>query len=235
MAAHDTDLGDAELVAACKAGDHRSWRVFVDRFSRLVYTVAVRAGLQENDAEDAFQRTFEIAFRRLDSLSDPQAVSKWLIVIAQREAIRLGRKAAATHSLPLQESDIELDRAGDSTLREHKVHAALERLEARMDAGNDQAQAKATYEHRLRGNRIMQKFKVEVEDWKPNAEPNVYVNGMLVGAIKINRLGFGKLQLRTASFIDGPGDGTPIGGSFPRLQPGDTVTVGDLEGVFQNR
>ncbi len=109
------------------------------------------------------------------------------------------------------------------------------RVEARMSAGNDQAQAKARYRDRARGSTLEQRFDVEVEDFEPGAELLVTVNGMTVGTIFVNALGVGELQLRTAAFIDDPGDGDPIDTDFPRLQQGDSVSVGPLKGSFVDR
>lgn len=106
------------------------------------------------------------------------------------------------------------------------------RVEARMSAGNDQAQAKARYRDRARRNSLEQRFDVEVEDFDPGTELVVTVNGMTVGTIFVNGLGVGELQLRTAAFIDDPDDGDPIDTDFPRLQAGDTVSVGPLKGAF---
>ena len=99
------------------------------------------------------------------------------------------------------------------------------RVEARMSAGYDQAQAKARYRDRARRNSLEQRFDVEVEDFDPGTELVVTVNGMTVGTIFVNGLGVGELQLRTAAFIDDPDDGDPIDTDFPRLQAGDTVSA----------
>ncbi len=107
------------------------------------------------------------------------------------------------------------------------------RVEARMELGNDQAQAKARYRDRFRDGLLEQRFDVEAEDFKPGAELVVSVNGTTVGSIFVNDLGVAEMQLRTAEFIDEPGDGTPIAPDFPRLMPGDTVSVGPLDGVFK--
>ncbi len=107
------------------------------------------------------------------------------------------------------------------------------RVEARMELGNDQAQAKARYRDRFRNGLLEQRFDVEAEDFKPGAELVVSVNGTTVGSIFVNDLGVAEMQLRTAEFIDDPGDGTPIAPDFPRLMPGDTVSVGPLDGVFK--
>ena len=109
------------------------------------------------------------------------------------------------------------------------------RVEARMTAGNDQAQAKARYQDRVRRNTLEQRFDVQVEDFEPGTELLVTVNGATVGTIFVNNLGVGEIQLRTAAFIDDPGDGNPIDTDFPRLMPGDTVSVGPLNGTFVAR
>lgn len=106
------------------------------------------------------------------------------------------------------------------------------RVEARMDAGADLAQAKVEYRDRFRNGLLEQRFSAEAEDFKPGTELVVTVNGATVGTMFVNDLGVAELQLRTAEFIDDPGDGTPIDSDFPRLMPGDTATVGSLSGVF---
>ncbi|RNC81837.1 MAG: hypothetical protein ED559_08655 [Phycisphaera sp.] len=106
------------------------------------------------------------------------------------------------------------------------------RVEARMEAGNDQSQARARYRDRVRKNTLEQRFDVEVEDFAPGTELNVSVNGEHIGIIFVNDLGVGEMQLRTGAFIDDPGDGDPIDPDFPRIMPGDSVTVGPLSGSF---
>lgn len=106
------------------------------------------------------------------------------------------------------------------------------RVEARMEAGNDQSQARARYRDRVRKNTLEQRFDVEVEDFEPGTELSVSVNGDHIGIIFVNDLGVGEMQLRTGAFIDDPGDGDPIDPDFPRIMPGDTVTVGPLSGSF---
>jgi hypothetical protein len=91
---------------------------------------------------------------------------------------------------------------------------------------------KAVYEERLHDATTEQRFKVELQNGIPGNSFNVRVNGTLMGAITINSLGRGKLQLRTAEFIDSPSDGSPIPDGFPQLDTSDIVTVGPLVGVF---
>ncbi|RMH29180.1 MAG: hypothetical protein D6693_02415 [Planctomycetota bacterium] len=106
------------------------------------------------------------------------------------------------------------------------------KMEARL-SGPTLASGKARYEERMKKNVLEQRFKVQIEDAAPNADFAVVVAGVTVGVITTNDLGMGELQLRTATFIDDPGDGSPIPTDFPQVGPGDSVSVGsDLSGSF---
>ena len=66
-----TDITDAQLVERCRAGEAAAWNELVERFSRYVYAIAVRAyRLPEHDAEDVFQEVFARTYERLDSLRE---------------------------------------------------------------------------------------------------------------------------------------------------------------------
>ena len=82
---------DADLVAACRNGDPRAWRAFVDRYRRLVYGIPRALGLQAADAEDVFQQTFAGFCRSLPNLRDATRVGAWLATTARRHTIRLRR------------------------------------------------------------------------------------------------------------------------------------------------
>ena len=86
--AHATVASDAELVMRCRDGDADAWGEFVERFSRYVYAIAVRAyTLSQADAEEVFQDVFTRAFERLGELRDPAAVRPWLGQLTRRMAI----------------------------------------------------------------------------------------------------------------------------------------------------
>ena len=69
------ELIDAQLVGRCRAGEAAAWNELVERFSRYVYAIAVRAyRLPEHDAEDVFQDDFARAYERLGSLRDDTAI-----------------------------------------------------------------------------------------------------------------------------------------------------------------
>jgi len=107
------------------------------------------------------------------------------------------------------------------------------RLQARMTAGNDQAQAKSVYQERAVGGNLTVRFKVEAEDFAPGTDLPVSINGSLIGTAIVNDLGIAEIQFRTV--VDDPGDGLPLPSGFPRIAAGDTISVGSLKGTFVAR
>ncbi|HET6175221.1 MAG TPA: sigma-70 family RNA polymerase sigma factor [Gaiellales bacterium] len=73
------DLPDAELVRRMRNGDEAAWAAFVERYSRYVYAIAIRAyRLREHDAEDVFQEVFARAYSHLGSLRNDDGVRPWI-------------------------------------------------------------------------------------------------------------------------------------------------------------
>ena len=82
------------LLERCKKGDHDSWRLLVERHQSLVYSIARRYRLSEEDSADVFQQTFQALHGSLDRLQAGAALPKWLAVTAAREALRIKRFSA---------------------------------------------------------------------------------------------------------------------------------------------
>ena len=92
---------------------------------------------------------------------------------------------------------------------------------------------KAVYRERIKNGGLERRFQVEVEDALANTTYDITVNGTNVGQLATNSFGFAEWQLRTAAFIDSPGDGSPMPDSFPTLVVGDVVVVGPVSGSLQ--
>lgn len=125
---------DARLLADCLAGDEDAWAALVERYSRLIYSIALRSGLNDDDAADTVQRVFTIVLRRLESLEQVERFSSWLITIAHRESWRVARSDCGT---PLREDHDPVDPAPatDTVVADWEqaslVHEALGRLDGR--------------------------------------------------------------------------------------------------------
>jgi RNA polymerase sigma factor (sigma-70 family) len=115
-----TELTDAQLVGRCRQGEAAAWNELVQRFSRYVYAIAVRAyRLPEHDAEDVFQDVFARAYERLDSLRDDDAIRPWLAQLTRNACVDRLRASAREH--PAEEVDAEA------------TDAVLERLDEALD------------------------------------------------------------------------------------------------------
>jgi RNA polymerase sigma factor (sigma-70 family) len=69
--------------------------------------------LDNDEAEDLVQTTFEIALRRMDGLREPLALRAWLLTIQSREAFRVVRRLrrivrldGRTEEIPSQGADL---------------------------------------------------------------------------------------------------------------------------------
>lgn len=76
------------LLDRCRREDSQAWSSLVMRFQSLVYSVARRYRLNEDDAADVFQTTFAALFRSIDRIEDGRSLPRWLAVTASRESLR---------------------------------------------------------------------------------------------------------------------------------------------------
>jgi RNA polymerase sigma factor (sigma-70 family) len=114
-------LGDAALVARCRTGDPAAWRALVERYSRYVYAIAVRAyRLDADDAEEVFQEVFARTYQQLDRLRDDAAIRPWIGQLTRRLAV--DRLRAAKRERPL---DAEAVDGEEATARLDRIHEAL--------------------------------------------------------------------------------------------------------------
>ncbi|MBA2775669.1 MAG: sigma-70 family RNA polymerase sigma factor [Chloroflexia bacterium] len=119
-ARHETDTG---MLAACLEGDQQAWDLLVERYTRLVYSIALKSGLGEQDAADVVQNVFTIVLRRLESLQQPDRFSAWLITTTHRESWRF-KKAQREIGLADGVDPVDPDPAAEELAIEWE-HASL--------------------------------------------------------------------------------------------------------------
>jgi len=83
---------DAQLIAACTRKEGWAWDALVDRYKRLVYSIALRCGLGQEDAADVFQTVFVALLEHAHTLRAPQGLAAWLITTTKRESWRVLRQ-----------------------------------------------------------------------------------------------------------------------------------------------
>jgi RNA polymerase sigma factor (sigma-70 family) len=116
----------AALFLRWRAGDARAMDELVRLMTPLLWHVVRAYGLDSALAEDVVQTTWLTLVRRHESITEPQAVSGWLTMVARREAWRVGklhRRADPTEAeslevhLPAQESAEQTAATDDESRR----------------------------------------------------------------------------------------------------------------------
>lgn len=91
MTSLDTTASDAELVAATLAGDRRAFGRIVERYQRLLCSLAYSATGELSLSEDIAQEAFVDAWRQLGTLREPDKLRPWLCGILRFKVSRQRR------------------------------------------------------------------------------------------------------------------------------------------------
>ena len=133
-------------------GDEASWQEFFDTYRRLIFNVAVRAGLTEPEAQDVVQDTVVTVAKNLKHFkTDPShgSFKAWLLKTTRWRIINQFKKrrpdqvarAHRAHDDTRQTATLDrmpgpdggdLDSLWDAEWRDHLVEAALQRLKRRV-------------------------------------------------------------------------------------------------------
>lgn len=87
--AREMCTNDRELLQACRQGDESAWERVLDKYERLIFSIALNYGLTAEDAADISQLTFTIFLQRMDDLDEDSNLSAWLATVARRHTWRL--------------------------------------------------------------------------------------------------------------------------------------------------
>jgi len=108
---------DAELVMASLGGDREAFGQIVERYQRLLCSLAYAAVGNLSESEDIAQEAFITAWQKLPDLKEPDKLRPWLCGILRFKASHARRRDARR---PLHHAD-ELDAIEDVTANETSV------------------------------------------------------------------------------------------------------------------
>ena len=91
---------DSELLERCRKGEPQAWDTLVERYERLVFSVALRNGLRREDAADVTQATFVALIDGLSRIEDETKLASWLMTVARRQAWRT--RSVSRRAVPLE-------------------------------------------------------------------------------------------------------------------------------------
>ena len=139
-----TNQTDAELVAACLAGERDAFGVIVERHRRHVYQLCYRFVGNHEDASDLAQDVFIRAYRGLRTFKSQASLGTWLYRIGVNVCLnRVSVKAPKPESLDplIAGSDRRVasqdETAADALLRDERagqVRAAIAKLPKKQRA-----------------------------------------------------------------------------------------------------
>lgn len=85
-------LPDPELIEACLKGSSQAWEILLVRYQRLIYSIPLRYGLPEHDANDVFQNVSLLLWENLGRVRDRARLGAWLVITTRRECWRMMRQ-----------------------------------------------------------------------------------------------------------------------------------------------
>jgi len=152
--AADADATRSSLVKRLHNwNDHGGWQEFFDRYWKLIYAVAVKAGLSDAEAQDVVQETVVAVAKQMREGGYDRAKSSfknWLCLITRRRIIDHFRRRTKVKGRPAASSDdtsrtdtvarvpdpasLELDSVWDEEWRKNLVDAAIERVKEQVAA-----------------------------------------------------------------------------------------------------
>jgi RNA polymerase sigma factor (sigma-70 family) len=104
----------------------------LERETPILLAAARSIVMDDAEAWDIVQSTFEIALRHADDLRDPARLRAWLLRIETREALRLRRRLARV--VRFDSGIAEIPARSIDTVEAIEIHTALRRLPLRMRA-----------------------------------------------------------------------------------------------------
>lgn len=128
-------ISDQSLIAQLRQGDLQALGLLYDRYSTLVYTIALRITQERASAEEVVQNVFQTAWRSAGGFQITGSMSTWLIAITRHCAIDVARMRGYRPRAHAAFDDPQVGHASertDGSADRLTVHAALRVLPAKQ-------------------------------------------------------------------------------------------------------
>jgi RNA polymerase sigma factor (sigma-70 family) len=76
---------DEQLVQHCLNGSEEAWSALIDKYRNLIFSIPVKLGLSNDEAQDIFQEVCLTLLSKLPQLREPRTLAAWLIKITAHE------------------------------------------------------------------------------------------------------------------------------------------------------
>ncbi len=125
-----TIVPTGSLLDRCRAGHTGAWSELVATYERLVYSIALRSGLSQQDAGDVAQITFATLVENLDKIDKDDSVGWWLATVARRTTYRMIERRRREVADEFAGADETTGASDDEVVDALALHEGLARLEA---------------------------------------------------------------------------------------------------------
>jgi RNA polymerase sigma-70 factor (ECF subfamily) len=129
----ESGLDDLDLLSQIATGDQNAMSVFFDRYSGMVYSVALRVLRDAGEAEDVMQEIFIQIWQNPQSyVAGRGSLGGWLVVTARNRSIDKLRRRKPTDPVELftLPSPLNLAQESERNLLIEKIQNAMTRLRA---------------------------------------------------------------------------------------------------------
>jgi RNA polymerase sigma factor (sigma-70 family) len=92
-------VANDDLLRRCGCGDDEAWQSLVSKYERLVYSIALREGLDPDDAADVTQEVFAALLSAVETIDQPDRLGSWLMTVTRRMTWRRRSNRRATAEL----------------------------------------------------------------------------------------------------------------------------------------
>lgn len=124
------NASDDRAIRRVLGGDGDAFGVLINRYGQAAFAVARAIAPRESDADDVLQEALILAYRKLDTLQQPQRFGPWLISITRNVALRARERFRETLALDaVPESSLAVSPEVERAEMRSAVREALDRLE----------------------------------------------------------------------------------------------------------
>jgi RNA polymerase sigma-70 factor (ECF subfamily) len=192
--------GEADLLAALRAGDERAYEQLVAGYGGRLLAVARRLLRSEDEARDAVQEAFLLAFRSLARFQGQSRLSTWLHRIVVNAALMRLRRRKARPEEPI---DPLLPTFRDDGHASVEYHAWQESAEARLERAEVRARVRGAIDRLPESYRTVLLLR-DIEELETGEVARLL--GVSANAVKI-RLHRARQALRTLLDREAGGQG----------------------------
>jgi RNA polymerase sigma-70 factor, ECF subfamily len=125
--------GDANLLAAAKAGDAAAFQTLTERAAPVIFRRALKITSNHHDAEDVLQETLLKGLTHISQFRGDAQLSTWLVRIGMNEAIMTLRKRP--HDVPLVLEAGPIGKSEESLTAFQSTQSKTDSTVARTEAG----------------------------------------------------------------------------------------------------